>query len=196
MLNELQAAVYTRLTSLGYSVYDAVPKQTTRIEEGTTNAIPHSSDGKFVYAHVWDRNGYTNDIVEWITDSSVPSPALHVKRTTPYPAKGGCAYVGIRNLLVGSVVPGQKYIISLWFKGNKQSSSIIAQIRLNWYNSDNQLIGRSVMLPISFTDNWQRYVFTVTAPDGAYRIEPLEVGLDNINLNDTYEFYIAGLQLE
>lgn len=166
------------------------------IEEGTTNAIPHSSDGKFVYTQVWDRNGYTNDIVEWITDSSVPSPALHVKRITPYPANGGCAYVAFGDLLVGSVVPGQKYTISLWFKGNKQSSSIIARIRLYFYDSNNQLIGNSVILPISFTDNWQRYVFTVTAPDGAYRIKTFEVGLESINLNDTYEFYIAGLQLE
>jgi len=53
-----------------------------------------------------------------------------------------------------------------------------------------------IILAIPFTDNWQRYVFTVTAPDGAYTINYFEVGLDYINLNDTYEFYIAGLQLE
>ena len=170
--------------------------QAVMVEEGTTNAIPHSSDGKFVYTNVWDRNGYTNDIVEWITDSSVPSPALHVKRITPYPANGGSAYVTFENLLVGSVVPGQKYTISLWFKGNKQSSSIVARIRIVFHDSNNQLIGKTVTLPISFTDNWQRYVFTVTAPDGAYKIQYFQVGLETINLNDTYEFYIAGLQLE
>jgi len=162
----------------------------------TTNAIPHSSDGKFVYGWVWDRKGHTNDIVEWITDSSVPSPALHVKRTTLYPANGGCAKVIVEDLLVGNIVPGQNYTISLWFKGNKQSSSIKAQIQLYFRDSNNQLIGSEVTFPISFTDNWQRYVFTVTAPDGAYKIHPLAVGLENINFNDTYEFYIAGLQLE
>ncbi len=165
------------------------------IEEGTTNAIPHSSDGKFVYTNVWDRKGYTNDIVEWITDSSVPSPALHVKRITPYPANGGCAYVTVGDLLVGQVMPGEKYTISLWFKGNKQSSSLGAQVRFYWRNSNNELIG-SVALPIPFTDNWQRHVFTVTAPDGAYKLTTFQVGLESINLNNTYEFYIAGLQLE
>jgi len=174
--------------------------------EVTTNAIPHSSDGKFVYSIIADRNGYNNyvatiDIVEWITDSSVPSPALHVKRTTPYPANSGCAYVTVGDLLVGNVVPGQNYTISLWFKGNKQSSSIIAQIRFYFYDSNHKLIptgniGGYVTFPISFTDNWQRYVFTFTAPDGAYTIKTFQVGLENINLNDTYEFYIAGLQLE
>ena len=166
------------------------------VEEGTTNAIPHRSDGKFVYTDVVDRKGYTNDIVEWITDSSVPSPALHVKRITPYPANGGCAYATVGDLLVGQVMPGQKYTISLWFKGNKQSSSIVAQVRFNWRNSNNQIIGSTITLYIAFTDNWQRYVFTVTAPDGAYKIHNFQVGLGQINLNDTYEFYIAGLQLE
>lgn len=166
------------------------------IEEETTNAIPHSSDGKFVYTDVWDRNDYTNDIVEWITDSSVPSPALHVKRTTPYPANDGCALVTfLGSSLDGSVVPGQKHTISLWFKGNKQLSSIIAQIRFIYYDSSYEPIGSEVVLPISFTDNWQRYVFTVTAPDGAYG-KFIAVGLESINLNDTYEFYIAGLQFE
>jgi len=173
------------------------------VEEGTTNVIWHTSDGKFGFSYdgeffvafLWDRNDYTNDIEEWITDSSVPSPALHVKRITPYPADGGCAYAVVGNLLVGEVMPGQKYTISLWFKGNKQSSSIVALLWLYWCNSNNEII-EPIILDIPFTDNWQRYVFTVTAPDGAYKISTIEVGLESINLNDTYEFYIAGLQLE
>lgn len=66
MLNELQAAVYTRLTTLGYPVYDAVPEQSTYpyivigddfATDWGTKSFPGWS--VLVTIHIWsDYNGW------------------------------------------------------------------------------------------------------------------------------------------
>ena len=159
-----------------------------------------TSNKRFNYYYVFDRNeGQANDnIVEWVTDPNGPSPALHVKRTIPYPTSGGCFYVFIITDPNPPITPSKQYTFSLWSKSNKPLT-----LRFHWYDSNNTIIGKEIRLSIPSSDNWRPYVYTVTAPANAQRIGMyegamggIEIGVHDINNGDTYEFYIADVQLE
>jgi len=187
VLNELQAAVYTRLTSLGYSVYDAVPEQTTRIEEGTTNLLT-SNDAQGKTLFISNNSSHSSNTLE----TSFGLNDLYSLKSVQLVVY---ANRGFYSSSFYPTVAGNVYTFS-YYVYNATSTSHNFKAWLIFYDGSGNLVQsfESNGIPVP-AQQWKRISVTATAPSDSTQCKVVgqERGTTS-QVGDVY--YFDSFQLE